>query len=265
MSTLSAGSQRHDPREGLDADGLITTGADRDAVPSAFEPVVRDLVESVDADVEVYLYGSVATGQATPGDSDVDVLTIGLSSHRARRVAAELSGVHRSRCRAVEIAPAHHTDFVGPGDEAYGNRVFLHHYCVHVAGPQRQTTGPHLGDVCAARGFNGDIARHLLRWEQLLTAENAEAVARMAARKTLLAVAGLVSVHDGCWTTDRRLAAERWALVDPSLRSTVQQLIDWCTNSTGTSVSDVRATLSSGVSAIVEQFGERIGCWESPS
>ncbi|MCM0638919.1 hypothetical protein [Cellulomonas wangsupingiae] len=37
------------------------------------------------------------------------------------------------------------------------------------------------------------------------------------ARKTLLAVAGLVSVHDHTWTTDRSRAVRRWCEIEPAL------------------------------------------------
>jgi hypothetical protein len=47
------------------------------------------------------------------------------------------------------------------------------------------------------------------------------------ARKTLLAVAGIVSVHDRTWTTDRELAARRWAAVDPARAAGLTTLLDW--------------------------------------
>lgn len=99
-------------------------------------------------------------------------------------------------------------DFVGESDEAYGNRVFLKHYCVRLAGPDIAAAWPACkADARAARGFNGDIARHAARWREATSNRSA----RRIARKTLLALAGLVSVQEGIWTTDRRTAAEHWA------------------------------------------------------
>lgn len=37
------------------------------------------------------------------------------------------------------------------------------------------------------------------------------------ARKTLLAVAGLVSIHDRTWTTGRSRAVQRWSELKPDL------------------------------------------------
>ena len=110
-------------------------------------------------------------------------------------------------------------DLRGEGDEAYGNRVFLRHYCVQLAGPPRTDLGrTYPADVRAAHGFNGDIARHAGRWQRLLD-DGAEPVALgcRVARKSLLAAAGLVSVVDGGWTTDRATAARRWAEIEPGL------------------------------------------------
>ena len=40
-------------------------------------------------------------------------------------------------------------------------------------------------------------------------------------------MAGLVSVHDATWTTDRALAADRWADIDPELRAALPELLAW--------------------------------------
>jgi hypothetical protein len=92
------------------------------------------------------------------------------------------------------------------GDEAYGNRVFLRHYCVPLLGPDRvRGDAEYPGDAAAARGFNGDLAMHLQRWRR--AAPDPALGVRMA-RMALLAVAGLVSVVERTWTTDRAAAAD---------------------------------------------------------
>ncbi|HEY9354247.1 MAG TPA: nucleotidyltransferase domain-containing protein, partial [Nocardioides sp.] len=67
-----------DPREGVTPDGLIVTGARRDRVPSAYEPVLAYVLGRVAPEVSVHVYGSVANGTASVPGSDVDLLTIGL-------------------------------------------------------------------------------------------------------------------------------------------------------------------------------------------
>jgi hypothetical protein len=208
-----------DPDEGVRPDGTIVTGVRQDQIPAAFEPVVHAAVGAVDRRVQLYLYGSVATGRARIGESDVDLLGVGLPAAAAEEIGRELSHRFRALCRAVEAGAARPEDVVGNSDEAYGLRVFLRHYCVQLAGEPRTDLAPaYPADVRAARGFNGDIATHARRWREALDlGDDPSRVGNRLARKTLLAVASLVSVHDGIWTTDRAGAARRWAAIDPAV------------------------------------------------
>jgi predicted nucleotidyltransferase len=85
------------------------------------------------APASLYVYGSVANGTARPGSSDVDLLSIDLpdASLLGQRLSARYVGI----CRGVEVAAATVADLSGDTDAAYGYRVFLRHYCVHLAGP----------------------------------------------------------------------------------------------------------------------------------
>ncbi len=139
---------------------MIRTGASRARVAAAFEPVLAAAIEEFDqlqaGSAELHLYGSVATGMARVGESDVDLLLVGGSECWARDLSARLSARFADVCRGVEIGPAPRSAYFGDGDEAYGNRVFLRHYCVPLAGPDAlRQPAPFPGDVRAARGFNG--------------------------------------------------------------------------------------------------------------
>ena len=85
---------------------------------------------------------------------------------------------------------------------------------------------------------------------------------RRLARKSLLAVAGLVSVHDATWTTDRARAADRWAVIDPELRAALPELLAW---SDGQALPggrhDVQRMLDVATARIVAAFAETIGLW----
>ena len=143
-----------DPREGVAADGTIVTGADRSRVPAAFEPVLADAVALAgDRGASLYVYGSVANGTVRPGLSDVDLLSVGLADPPG--VGRVLSARYAELCRGVEVSPATAADLAGDSDSAYGFRVFLRHYCVHLAGPDPSAAFPAFpADVRAARGFN---------------------------------------------------------------------------------------------------------------
>jgi hypothetical protein len=255
-----------DPGEGVAADGTITTGADRSRVPSRFEPVLSAATAVITAagpGAAAYLYGSVATGQARAGSSDVDLLSVGLRPELAAGLGRELSGQFSGLCRGVEIVAAAPEDLGGGTDEAYGFRVFLRHYCVHLAGPDYGRDLPRFpADVRAARGFNGDIAQHAARWRDLLAAgDEPERLGRRIGRKTLLAVAGLVSVHDATWTTDRALAAHRWAEIEPQLGPSLDALLDWSDGLKLPGRQAVQDMLDRTTPRIVAAFAAAIGLW----
>jgi uncharacterized protein len=238
-----------DPGEGVAADGTIRTGVARSRVPAAFEPVLA----AASSDASLYVYGSVATGQAVVGRSDVDLLAIGLP--RAHELSASLTERFAGLCRSVEIGAASEADFAGGGDEAYGNRVFLRHYCVHVAGPALPVEPPFPADARAARGFNGDIAQHLARWRA------DPSPGRTIARKTLVAVAGLVSVHDGTWTTDRVGAAARWAEISPTDAADLRLLVSWIDGAADAAA--IPRLLDGAVARVAERFAADIGLWDA--
>jgi hypothetical protein len=254
-----------DPREGVAADGTIVTGADRSRVPAAFEPVLADAVAFATAGgASVYVYGSVANGTVRPGLSDVDLLSVGLADPAG--VGQLLSARYAGLCRGVEISAATAAELAGDSDAAYGFRVFLRHYCVHLAGPDLSAGLPAFpADARAARGFNGDISWYHRWWQRALESETAAAdlLGARAARKTLLAVAGLVSVHDRTWTTDRARAARRWGQIEPALAVPLGQLLSWAAAQRRPAPNEVRLALADGgiVGAVVDRFDSLIGLW----
>jgi hypothetical protein len=165
----------------------------------------------------------------------------------------------------VEVAVAQPNDFSGETDEEYGGRVFLRHYCVHLVGPDLHSELPNFAaDVRAARGFNGDIAQNARRWrKELDDGHDPVALSRRLARKSLLAVAGLVSVHDDTWTTDRTTAAARWAEIEPTLTDDLDMLLAWSRDNATPDRQSVEAALDGVVTHITDSFEASIGLWNS--
>jgi hypothetical protein len=254
-----------DPHEGRSATGMIITGVRLDRIAPAFWPIVEAAAEACGAGgtgVALYIYGSLATGQAVVGASDVDLLAIDLE--HATSIGSDLSERFSGHCRGVEIGMMSSGDLAGESDEAYGNRVFLRHYCVYVAGPDHHRPAHDFpADARAARGFNGDIGVHAQRWREALDGgDDPRPLAARVARKTLLAVAGLVSVHDGIWTTDRSTAAIRWSEIDPRLRTGLATLSTWSSDTSGARLDDVDVALDGVVARVVERFATVVGRWE---
>ena len=258
----------HDPLEGVTAEGTIRTGADRARIPADLWPVLEAAVDLACAErpeVSVYVYGSVATGQAKIPTSDVDLLTIQLPVDAANQISGVLSSRFGDLCRGVEIAVSTDGDFVGEGDEAYGGRVFLHHYCVHLAGPERDRAVEDFpADDRAVRGFNGDIALHARRWRHDLAHVEPEVLGRRVARKTLLAVAGLVSIRDDTWTTDRDHAARRWSQIEPDRGDDLERLLAWSSGRSHPTGSQIATMLDDTIDGVVTTFGGQIGFWNEP-
>ena len=258
----------HDPLEGITPDGLIVTGASPDHIASSFKPVLDAATNAVRAagdDVSLYLYGSVATGMARSPESDVDLFTVGLPSTEADALRSALSEEFSDTCRAVAVGAAQHSDYVGDRDEAYGNRVFLRHYCVHLLGPDLHSGLPDFAaDAAAARGFNGDIAQHAQRWRNdLVAGSDPVLLGRRLARKVLFAVAGLVSVHDHTWTTDRRVAVARWAEIEPALADELHTLLEWSLGDGMPEWRTVESALDGVVTQVVSAFEASIGLWDA--
>lgn len=210
----------------------------------------------------MYVYGSVATGCAAAPTSDVDLLSVGFPARQAARVSNDLSALFQDRCREVSIAPASWDDLEDDSDEGYGLRVFLRHYCVHVTGPDPAAGLPdYPADTRAARGFNGDIARHVDQWVSDL--ESKADVGRLGtriARKTLLAVAALVSLRDGTWSTDRRACAARWNQLEPDVP--LDPLVAWLDTPPRDRI-EVRRVLQGPVAQVVRTFESEIGLWDT--
>lgn len=254
----------HDPLEGVAADGTIRTGARLAAVGAPWWPVLRaavDAVQQLDGSAPLYVYGSVATGRAVVPTSDVDLLTIDVPAADAARIGGALSERFADRCREVAVAPAGTAELTGDGDAAHGLRVFLRHYCVHLAGDDPAAALPaQLADARAARGFNGDVGRGLQAWSATVDdTADVRGLATRVARKTLLAVAGLVSVRDGTWSTDRRACARRWDELQPDVP--VDVLVAWLDEPTADRAT-LRRVLRGTVTDVVRLFEAEIGLWD---
>jgi uncharacterized protein len=250
----------HDPREGVTPQGMIRTGAARCAIAPVYAQVLRAAARAVAGRATLSVYGSVATGAAVVPTSDVDLLSVGLPVHEAERISADLSARFRDRCREVSLAPASWEDLEADSDEGYGLRVFLRHYCVHLVGADPAAGLPeYRADARAARGFNGDIARHVERWRSELEGDaDVALLGTRIARKTLLAVAGLVSVRNATWSTDRRACAARWNELEPGIP--VDTLVAWL-DTPPRERAAVRGVLQGPVAAVVQVFGSEIGLW----
>lgn len=248
-----------DPAEGVNADGVIVTGAAPERIPAGYRPVLTDctnLLGKVFGDRlhSLYVYGSVATGQARPPRSDLDLMAVWSSETAADEAAAaatELSARHAALVREVALASSTLVEVLADDRDGLGLRCFLRHYCVWLAGSDlRPSLRPCTPSRAVADGFNDDVRALVKRWRADLDAAHTTAavaaVARTAARKLLLVTATLESAGHGGWTTDRATGADLLATHHPEWAYTARLAVGWCTDPGAPAARDVRRLLELG-------------------
>jgi hypothetical protein len=219
-----------DPAEGVDAFGYLVTGAAVANIPPAYQRVIADCVAALTAFPELdglYLYGSVATGQARPPDSDLDLLALWTSPADASATAAALSARHAAVVREVGLAEASVDSLTDDAD-----RCFLKHYCVPLAGRDRRDDLPRCRPSRAlADGFNDDLPALVRRLQSAVdsaaTPADRLAAVRKAARRLLLAVATVESVSHGTWSTDRTQGAALLIRHHPQWTDVAGRALTW--------------------------------------
>jgi len=228
-----------DPWEGVGPDNLITTGAHVDRIPDDYQHLVAKIVSKLVAAHEdvlaIYLYGSVATGMATPPTSDLDLLGVLDSSEgqpAIRRVATELSERHHTLVSEVSIATVTVPDVWADTVDGLGWRCFLKHYCVHLHGAKiHESIESCRATPEIAWAFNHDVAEAVSSARANLTDANSPSdvavICRTAAKKVSLAATSLVSVAENRWTTDRATAAASIARLYPEWADMAQTALRW--------------------------------------
>ena len=245
------GSHEH---EGVDADGFIVSGADVELIPADYRPAldsaVSTLVAGVEGLISVYLYGSVATGEACIPQSDIDLLVVTVDSGSSGAVAAaakDLCSRYRLLAREVGIAHATMPGLFGDDLDALGGRCFIKHYCVPLHGDDIRAHLPRFQPSARmAWAFNHNIAVVIDEAHQWLgtarDSDEVKSVCRSIARKVLLAAASLTSVVTSTWTTDRQRAAAAIVEHYPDWAEQSALAVRWTTAPTG-EASNVRAFL----------------------
>jgi hypothetical protein len=254
---------------------MIRTGVAPDCIPAAFVPIIAAAIArfedwrvdgSAGEDAALLLYGSVATGMARVGASDVDLIALGVDPAAAAALGSELGERFGELCCSAEIGTGDIDGHLGADDESYGARVFLRHYCVLLAGRDPVPgSSSYAGDIAAARGLNGDIGHALEAWRRDYAANaNPASLRRGIARKTLLAIAMLASIRDRTWTTDRQEGADRWRRHRPDLADALATLLAWSDGECADLAAVAAMLPPDGViERVVADYAADIGLWDS--
>ncbi len=199
---------------GLDRNGFIVSDVGLDKIDTVYLPCIRESVENL---IElfpnqlhsVYVYGSVARGDAVIRKSDLDLLAMFNSKlnpdelEKIKNLSGKLSQKYRSLVRDVGIAIGDYGYAVDP--ENYYEQAFIKELCVFVHGKDiRKRFGPYKLTAEIAISFNGDIREVLARTISRLEAapdEEFKTIAQNFARKLIRTYYSMVMERSQIWST----------------------------------------------------------------
>ena len=233
MGSLQAGY-------GLDRDGYIVSDVSLDKIDVAYFPCIRESVEKLIKLFprrlhSVYVYGSVARGEAVAVKSDLDLIVMfngtlnSEESTEIKTLTETLSQEYRSLIRDVGMAVANYDDTVDPAN--YYEQTFLKELCVCVHGEDlRERFGPYRLTSEIAMSFNGDIGETLSRTiSRLVTASNEEfkMISQKFARKLIRTYYSMVMVRSQIWSTRLQEQSEVFIHHFPDKKSIIHTLQKW--------------------------------------
>jgi len=211
---------------GIDPNGFIINEVSLAKIASSFKSIVDSVVDSILREFKddldgIYLYGSIVTGKAVAGKSDLDCILIFKSApdselrKRVKILDEALSKKFSSVLRGIGLEVTNKSD-VCSEKERYGGLCFLKHLCVCIYGNDLSAGVPAFKPTeKVAYGFNGDIGAQLPRWRDKISAANPDIellnISKSAAKKIVRTGFSLVMPRSKSWTTDLQTSYETFA------------------------------------------------------
>lgn len=225
---------------GLDPNGFIVSDVSIEKIDHVYMPCIQESIERL-KDLfhqqlhSVYVYGSVARGEAVAIKSDLDLIAMfdgKLSSFKLaelKKLAGELSGKYHSLVRDVGIAVAYYDYTMDPSN--YYENAFLKELCVCVYGADvGEEFGPYKLTSEIAIRFNGDICDALTRTLNRLktaSAKDFKTISQNFSRKLIRTYYSMVMLRSQIWTTRLDEQSEVFIHHFPDKESIICTLINW--------------------------------------
>ncbi|CAG9623727.1 nucleotidyltransferase domain-containing protein [Sutcliffiella rhizosphaerae] len=225
---------------GLDSNGYIVSDVEMEKINSIYLPCIQESIEGLKKLFHqklhsVYVYGSVARGDAIPPKSDLDLIALfndNLSSdelEELKQLGGELSQKYANLIREVGISVAYYEQTFDPAN--YYETAFIKEISVCIYGEDvGEQFGPYKLTSEIAISFNGDIKAVLMRTLKRLEAATDEDFKRFSqnfARKLIRTYYSMVMVRSQIWTTRLREQAEVFIQHFPSKESIILSLLNW--------------------------------------
>jgi uncharacterized protein len=227
---------------GVDKNGIIITEVSADKITSPFREIVENILNSILGEFStqlnaVFLYGSIATGKAVVGKSDLDILIVfneKLTEELSRRVLSleeKLTNEYESTLRDVGLATTCVADALSE-KERKGSLCFLKHLCVCIYGEDFTKDIPGFKPSReVAKGFNGDIAKVLESFKGKLEkgtgAEEIKKLSQSVAKKIVRTGFSLVMPRSNSWTTNLQTSADTFAYYYPEKAPEMNTSLEW--------------------------------------
>lgn len=225
----------------LDGNGYIVSDVSLEKIPHHYMQPINETVDRL-KDIfpqqlhSVYVYGSVARGDALSGISDLDILAIFhkmLSpdeSSAVKKLSKELSQKYDSLLRDVGIAISDYDYIMDPAN--YYEQAFLKEICVCVYGDDLGNQfGPYKLTPEIAISFNGDISEVLNRMENKLKSASSineiKSIAQSLARKIIRTYYSMVMARSQIWSTRLHEQADIVIYHFPDKKDLVRDLQNW--------------------------------------
>ena len=225
---------------GLDSNGFIISDVSKDKIDDAYLPCICESVENLKNLFQqqlhsVYLYGSVARGEAIAKKSDLDLIAMfntklsPIKLAELKKLVGELSQKYHYLVRDVGIAVAYYDYTMDPAN--YYENAFLKELCVCVYGEDLgELFGPYRITSEIAIRFNGDIQEVLYRTlKRLETAPKKDFITftQGFARKLIRTCYSMVMVRSQIWTTRLHEQSEIFIHHFPEKETTIRTLLNW--------------------------------------
>lgn len=226
--------------DGLDDEGFIVSDVNLKLIDDVYMPFIRESVEKLKNSFSrnlhsVYVYGSVARGDAIQCKSDLDLLTVyqeQLSSDQSshlKLLAEQLSYKANLLFREVGIAVGYYDYIMDPAN--YYEQAFLKELCVCLYGEDlRPRFGPYKLTPEIAISFNGDICdvlQRTMRRISIASDEEFKSIIQGFARKLIRTYYSMVMARSQIWSTRLNEQSEVFIHHFPMKEANVRTILNW--------------------------------------
>lgn len=226
---------------GLDPNGYIVSDVGKDKINDVYMSCIRESIKRLKKIFpqqlhSVYVYGSVARGEAIMKKSDLDLIAMFYTKlspvmlAELKKLTKKLSEKYHDLVRDVGIASAYYDYTVDP--ENYYENAFLKELCVCMYGEDiGKRFGPYKLTSDIAISFNGDINdvlnRTLKRLETPSKGDFFEIITQNFSRKLIRTYYSMVMGRSQIWTTRIHEQSEVFIRYFPEKESIIHTLLKW--------------------------------------